>query len=451
MQKSSFEVLEIWEKIKYSLREKVSEEIFSNLFENVKEINHFFNNNVYFIVSTAFNASRITALYLDLINELSNSYSDEIIRFNFVTQEQFDKYTSMFKQTQKETSISSNINPLYTYSRLVIGDFNFSTYHSSTMIADRPYGEINPLFIFGDTGLGKTHFMHAIGNYILSMNPKFKIFYIKASDFRDDYVNHLRNKNLEVFKQSYKDIDILLIDDIQMLAGSDKTQEEFFMIFEKLNTVNKQIVITSDRAPGKLKGMTDRLVSRFQRGVLVEIKHPSFEDRIKIIGEKVKEYEKLKLSGESISYIAQHCYSNIRELEGALNTININNIMYSNNEEVPLEKTKEYLSHLINEKNETNSIDQNNFERVLSVVADFYQISKNDLVGKKRNSNLILPRHIAMYLLKSKYSITFSKIGAIFDGRDHTSVSYAVIQIEDKIKTDSALKLAIKDISSKLV
>jgi chromosomal replication initiator protein len=288
MQKSDVLLLELWNKIREKLSLELGNGNYAELFENVNEINEFSNNNAYFITKSSFQATRFSH-YLNRINELSKSFSpDEIIRFNFMTQEQFNREKSLFKKENKEASISSNINPLYTYSRLIIGAFNVTTYSSSTKIADRPTGEINPLYIFGDTGLGKTHFMHAIGNYILSQNPKYKILYIKANDFRENYVHHSLNKNLEDFKNVYKDIDILLVDDIQMIAGSTKTQEEFFVIFEKLSNLNKQIVITSDRSPLKLKDMADRLVSRFSKGVQVEITHPEYPDRIKIITEKVQ-------------------------------------------------------------------------------------------------------------------------------------------------------------------
>jgi chromosomal replication initiator protein len=293
--------------------------------------------------------------------------------------------------------------------------------------------------------------MQAIGNYILDEDLNKKVLYVKADGFIEDFRNLLKLKKMDDFNAKYRDIDVLLVDDIQLLAGAKQTQMEFFKLFDFLYHQNKQIVITSDKPASELKDIMSRLTSRFQVGLTVDIQVPDLEHRIEILKRKlsIESSDLVDIPTKVLEFIASSFVANIRELEGALKRV----LFYclTNNLDLTIQSAQEALEPLLDTKRKSNSLNENNCDRIQSVVSSFYGISLEDLIGKKRHSKYILPRHIAMYLIKSLYNVPYKTIGGLFGNRDHSTVLAACEKIENEIKLDPSLKLAIDTIKKKIV
>ncbi len=313
-------------------------------------------------------------------------------------------------------------------------------------IADQPGMVANPLYIFGSVGLGKTHLMQAIGNYILDIDINKQVLYVKAEQFREDYTNFCKG-TMPDFNEKYRNLDVLLIDDIQVLEIGQKSQLEFFRVFDLLFNENKQIIITSDRPSNELNIM-ERLTSRFSAGLTVDISTPNLDHRVNILKRKVLESTELLIEDAVLEYIASIFTSNIRELEGAFTRV----LYFCTTCDIPitLENAQEALSSLINNRRISNSHNESNFSKVQDVVASFYNISIDDLTGSKRQAKFVLARHIAMYILKTNYGLSYKKIGSLFSGRDHSTIISGCDKIEQELKINSDIKLAIETINKKI-
>lgn len=339
----------------------------------------------------------------------------------------------------------NNLNNNYTFESLVVGESNRLGYITSMKVAEQPGIFVNPLYIFGGVGLGKTHLMQAIGNFILENNLDTNILYVQANDFITDYIKAIQNQNMASFNEKYENLDVLLVDDIQMLSMGVKSQQEFFKLFNDMISRQKQIVITSDCPASKLTDIMDRLTSRFQMGVSVDIRQPDLSQRVNILKRKLAENSNKMVDENVLVYIAENFVDNVRELEGGLNRV----LWYSEvyNTTPSLEMAKEALDVLIKAKKPKSD---HNYEDALSVIANTYNINVVDLLGKSRNAKYVLPRHIAMYLLKNHYNLTYARIGAIMNGRDHTTVMNGCNRIEEEMKTNNQLKLAVETILKKV-
>ncbi|MDE6660370.1 MAG: chromosomal replication initiator protein DnaA, partial [Anaeroplasmataceae bacterium] len=351
-------------------------------------------------------------------------------------------------QPKKKKEVIFNKNNLksnYTFDSLVVGDSNRLSYYTGLKVAEQPGEVVNPLYIFGGVGLGKTHLMHAIGNQLVENNKDNNVLYIQANDFITDYTRAVQAQNMATFYDKYENLDVLLVDDIQMLAQGNKSQQEFFKLFNDLIGRKKQIVITSDCPAKKLVGIMDRLTSRFQMGLNVDIQQPDLSQRVNILKRKLEENSNKQLDEKILNFIAENFVDNVRELEGGLNRV----LWYSEvyNKEPTLELAKEALEVLIKAQKAQG---KNNYEAALSVISNTYSISTADLLGKARNAKYVLPRHIAMYILKTHYDFTYSKIGVIFNGRDHTTVMSGCLKIEEELKSNAQLKMAIDTILKKI-
>jgi chromosomal replication initiator protein len=319
------------------------------------------------------------------------------------------------------------------------------SYLTATKVAENPGTTFNPLYIFGGVGLGKTHLMQAIGNYIADGDVNNKILYVQANEYLEDYGRAIRDNNMKAFEEKYENLDVLLVDDIQMLEKGKSSQQEFFKLFNNMTDRQKQIVITSDTPPAKLNGIMERLTSRFQMGLTVDIKQPDYNQRVQILKRKLLETSQVQVSEDVIKYIAENFVNNVRELEGALTRVLWQAEILNTTPNIQI--AKDTLEILINAQIKD---DKTNYENALSVIADFYTISVADLLGKSRESKYTLPRHIAMYLLKNHYNLTYSKIGAIFNGRDHTTVMNGCTKIDGELNTDKELKMAVDSILKKI-
>lgn len=443
---------ELWQKILVELENTLEEETFQDTFENLKQIHKYANGNVYVIVPNDFIKNRINQFYLLKINELASYYHHEKVRFKFVTEKELlpdDSLVSADFNIERKYR-TGNLNATYTFDSFVVGKSNNFPFRMAMKVADQPGMVANPLYIFGDVGLGKTHLMQAIGNYILDSNVNANILYVKADSFIEDYTTHLRQDRMHDFYLKYHDLDVLLVDDIQILAGAQKTQMEFFKLFDLLYQQNKQIVITSDKPANELKDIMSRLTSRFEVGLSVDIQVPDQELRVEILKRKLlsESSDVHDINPEVLEFIAQSFVTNIRELEGALKRV----LFYAltNNLELTIDVTKEALEPLLKTRKQSNNLNENNYDKVQSVVSDFYGITVDDLIGKSRKSKHVLPRHIAMYLIKNNYNVPYATIGNLFGGRDHSTVLTACEKIENELKQDHSLKVAINTINKKL-
>ena len=339
--------------------------------------------------------------------------------------------------------MSSTLNPKYTFNSFVIGNSNRFAHAASLAVAESPAKAYNPLFIYGGVGLGKTHLMHAIGHYILQNNPNAKVVYVSSEKFTNELINAIKDDKNEEFRTKYRSVDVLLIDDIQFIAGKERTQEEFFHTFNTLHEANKQIILSSDRPPKEIPTLEDRLRSRFEWGLIADIQAPDFETRMAILKKKA-DVEKLNVPNEVMVYIATKIKSNIRELEGALIRI----VAYSSltNREITVDLASEALKDIIsNKQNKSITIDL-----IQDVVATYFNLRVEDLKSQRRTRNVAYPRQIAMYLSRKLTDMSLPKIGEEFGGRDHTTVIHAYEKISESLNRDESLEHTLNDITKKL-
>jgi len=441
----------LWQNILTKLKEEFEEENYKDVFDSLNEVHNVVNGNAFIIVKNAFTKTRINRFYLPSINAYAEKLHPEKIRFKFVLEEEILKEETLTSAERniEEKYRTGNLNATYAFNNFVVGKSNMFAFRMAMKVADQPGHVANPFYIFGDVGLGKTHLMQAIGNYILDSNVTSKILYVKADTFIEDYARLVKKEQMELFYNKYREIDVFLIDDIQLLAGATKSQTEFFKLFDFLHQKNKQVVITSDKPASQLKNIMSRLTTRFELGLSVDIQVPDHEHRIEILKRKLSN-ESSQISDIDISvldFIASNFISNIRELEGALKRVLF--FCLTNNLDLNLESTKEALEPLLNTKKASNSLNENNYDKIQSIVSDFYSITILDLIGKSRKSKFVLPRHIAMYIMKYLY-ISYSTIGVLFGGRDHSTVLTACEKIENELKNNSNLKLAVETLLKKI-
>lgn len=369
------------------------------------------------------------------------------IRISFATQQKPMKqvHPSSSDAVKLMYALSEpRFNNKYTFDSFVIGDGNRLAHAASLAIAEKPAAEYNPFFLYGGVGLGKTHLMHAIGQRSLTINPELRVVYITCETFVREYVSAVMNNNLEEFQQKYRNIDILLIDDIQFISGKDGTQEEFFHTFNELYSERKQIVITSDRPPRDIPVLAERLRSRFAGGLTYDIKPPEFETRVAIMRKKARA-EGIEIPDEALYLIASKIETNVRELEGAL----IRVIAYSSmmNRDIDEALAEEALIGLISSDNKRplTAVD------VQRTVCAHYQVKMSDITGRSRQKDIAFPRQIAMFLTRELTGLSLPKIGAEFGGRDHTTVIHACEKITKDVNADQQLSLTIKRLREELL
>ena len=336
------------------------------------------------------------------------------------------------------------LNPKYAFNTFIVGKNNELAHAAALAVAKKPGMAYNPLFIYGGVGLGKTHLLQAIGHKVLESNPGARIIYVSCEKYTNDFIEAVRGGHTADFNKTYRQADMLLIDDMQFISGKERTQEDFFHTFNELHQRNKQVVISSDRPPKAIIGLEHRLVSRFEWGMIVDIQSPDLETKMAIIESKTKE-KNFALSPEAISYLASVIINNIRELEGALNRIIAHSQLQ--NRQLSLEEIKQITSS-ITVNSQRKSITP---KHVISVVAEYFDISIEDIAGACRKKNLAEPRQIIMYILREEMKASYPTIGAELGGRDHTTAIHAYEKIARNLKTDDKLRQDINTIKQKLL
>ncbi|MFA6427264.1 MAG: chromosomal replication initiator protein DnaA [Candidatus Magasanikbacteria bacterium] len=349
-------------------------------------------------------------------------------------------YTPQRKQTLAQ---QFGLNPKYTFSTFVVGKGNELAHAAAQAVASRPGEAYNPLFIYGGVGLGKTHLIQGIGHAMLEANPQTKILYVSSEKFTNEFVSSVKEGRAKEFKDRYRNVDLLLIDDIQFIGGKEQTQEEFFHTFNELHQQGKQIVLTSDRPPKAIPALEDRLRSRLEWGMIADISAPDLETRIAILEKKAQEHQ-FSISRDMLQYIATHVQNNIRELEGALNKI----IAYHDLKNV--QPTEESLRQLLTSFEEQHMRRSLTPRELIQEISTFYDIQTPDVLGKSREKRLAFPRQIIMYLLREELKLSYPSIGDELGGRDHTTAMHAHTKISLEIENDLKLKQDIELIKQRL-
>ncbi|HHZ02410.1 MAG TPA: chromosomal replication initiator protein DnaA [Tissierellia bacterium] len=435
---------ELWNEVLEIVKEDTNQVSFNTWFKPLKIV-AYKNNTVYLEAADDFLRNTIRKRHYNFLKNAFNYVLKKEIELIFtIPGENIDQDVKKDNNNEVNDSLNKDrkLNPKYRFDNFIIGNSNRFAHAASLAVAEAPATAYNPLFIYGGVGLGKTHLMHAIGHYILDNNPDAYVLYVTSEKFTNDLINSIKDGTNEEFRNTYRRADVLLVDDIQFIAGKESTQEEFFHTFNALHGANKQIIVSSDNPPSEIPTLEDRLRSRFEWGLIADIQPPDYETRIAILRKKA-EAENYNIPDEVISYIAQHIQSNIRKLEGALIRIYAYASL-TNKKEVTLELAQEALKHLISENKKVSIND------IKEIVANYYNLSVEDLVSKKKTKNIAYPRQLAMYISRKLTDLSLPKIGEEFGGRDHSTVLHAYNKIEEEMENSQEVKKNVDDLISML-
>ena len=461
-------VIDVWELLLNRFKESTSETVYNTILKPIVPLT--MNNTTFIVgVNNYFIQKWLEDNYTDIIEELLFSLTDKKLELKIENlgsskSKQETEILSEKSLPQVPTSTSANtdrtdfitpkqqipqeifttnLNPKYTFDNFVIGNSNRFAYAAAKAVSEKPGIAYNPLFIYAGVGLGKTHLMHAIGNQILVKKPTAKVLYISSEKFLNEIVTSIEKRTMDSFKNKYRKIDCLIIDDIQFLEKRERTLEEFFHTFNALYEENKQIIISSDRPPKSIKNIEDRLRSRFECGLMADIQAPDLETRIAILRRKA-ETENILLPHEVITLVASSITNNVREIEGAYTKI----VAYAGLLGIPI--TEELAKNILNEMGTIIQSKTITSDMIIENVAAYFKIKKEDLITKKRTQNIANARHIAMYLCRETIDLSYPRIGEIFGGRDHSTVIHAYEKINQQRKKDAALDKMICELSEQL-
>ncbi len=439
-------LLTIWESAQSSIKQKIGDSSYENWFPalHIKE-----KNPETLIIETPdeFYKNWIIDHYLHDIREAINNTASihvnlEISIGTQITKTLLPSPVKFENRLTEQNNSYSNLNPRFTFENFVVGSSNHFASAACQAVAESPGKTYNPLFIYGPVGLGKTHLIQAITHYIQIHHPQIKYSFLSSERFTTELIDAIQHRSTPQFRKKYRNIDVLLIDDIHFIAGKESTQEEFFHTFNTLHNNRKQIIITSDRPPKEISNLEERIRSRFAWGLITDIQSPDFETRVAILRKKI-EQEPIRVPNEVIIFIAEQIKTNIRELEGAL----IRVVAYSLLEEkqISLEMTKEILKDMVQESTKKISIDF-----IIKTVTEHFHINPNDIQSKRRNKNIVFPRQIAMYLSRDLTNHSLPEIGRAFGGKDHTTVLHSCKKIDNDIIKNAELKKSIEKLISDL-
>lgn len=452
---NSYDLAEIWVRCKDKLKESFNEKVFNvwikpimplevtDTYYKVAVKNDFFKTmleenyaQVIEGVLAGIMSKNIKLIIETLDNGSSGSEAAEEMPAVPAKREQQQLFN---ENTSVQQPDESNLNPKYVFETFVIGNSNRFAHAAAQAVANDPAHAYNPLFLYGGVGLGKTHLMHAIGNRIKQNNPSMKVLYTSSEKFTNEIINSIQNKTTEAFRQKYRNIDCLIIDDIQFLKGKEQTQVEFFHTFNALKDADKQIIISSDRPPREIETLEDRLRSRFDQGLTADIQTPDLETRMAILRTKAAS-DNIVLPTEVITLLATNIATNIREIEGAYNKI----VAYTSLMHMPItvETAQKVLSDMGNDI-KTRTI---TYEGIIKVVADHYNVKQDELFNKKRTQNIAFPRQVAMYLCRELADLSYPRIGELFGGRDHTTVIHAYEKISNFKNSNLAFQNELQEI-----
>lgn len=426
---------------------------FENWFSSTKALT-MSQTKILIFAPDEFTKDWLESKYNQLISQIYFELFGENIIFEFSTIDETQEDIKPSDETSKSLQSSSNfvqqssLIKEYTFDNFIVGDSNRLAYNVMLAAAEDPAAKYNPIFIYGNTGLGKTHLLHSIGNYLKTQQPNKKVLYITSDDFINDFMHFIRDKNEYEFKSKYREIDVLMIDDIQFLAGATgrhRTQNEFFHTFNALHQINKQIIIASDTHPNQLDTLIDRLKSRFNWGIIIDILPPDLETRIAILQKKVKMNNlDEEIPPQVIEFLANQFDANIRELEGGLRRL-IAYAAMTSRKEIDLELAMEALNGFSNKSSKTITT-----HKIQKTICDYFKINKSDLISKTKQQPLTQYRHISIYLTKKHTTLSLHKIGKEYGNRDHSTILNSYNKISKDIKSDINLKLVVDELEKKL-
>lgn len=435
------QIVELWQKTLNLLKVELTDVSFNTWIKSIEPI-IIRDDCIYFCVPNDFTKGILESRYTSLISNCIKQVSTKNYSIKFILPNEAEEYINPTPKNEGwQNESGTMLNSKYTFDTFVIGNSNRFAHAACLAVAESPANAYNPLFIYGGVGLGKTHLMHAIGHYILSQNPSTKVLYVSSEKFTNELITSIQtNKNVE-FRNRYRNVDVLLIDDIQFIAGKESTQEEFFHTFNALHEANKQIIISSDKPPKEIPTLEERLRSRFEWGLIADIQPPDLETRVAILRKKA-ELENIEVEDEVLLFIAKRIESNIRELEGALTRI----MAYSalNNNKLDVSIASEALKDIISD-NRPKPITA---DLIMNVVAAHFNLKVDDFKSKKRSRNIAYPRQIAMYLCRELTDLSLPKIGDEFGGRDHTTVIHACEKIASELETDIELNKVVNKLKN---
>ena len=440
-------IQELWQQVLLVIRSKISKPSFDTWMNSTKAI-VFSESKLIVSAPTKFAQEWLENRYVDLIRTTVNECFNRDVSVKITVEEELSvPETNTDRELQEEkgedNSYVLSLNRKYTFDTFVVGTGNRFAHAAALAVAEAPGKAYNPLFLYGGVGLGKTHLMHAIGHFVLEHNPKAKVLYLTSEKFTNEFINAIMNNRGEAFRNKYRNIDVLLIDDIQFIAGKEQTQEEFFHTFNSLQEESKAIIISSDRQPKEIATLEERLRSRFEWGLTTDIQPPDLETRIAILFKKAKA-ENLDIPNEAMVYIANNINTNVRELEGALiRVVAFSSLM---NQDISVHLAAEALKDIIpSESTRIISI-----EKIQRKVAEFYGLRTEDFKERKRTKAVAYPRQVAMYLSRELTDFSLPKIGEAFGGRDHTTVLHAHDKILKTTHQDPELNKIIKVLTEKI-
>ena len=459
---------DLWKNFLEIIKNSISSLSYQTWFYGTKLVS-ISNNTAIIIVPMPVHKKHLMENYLDVIEDKFKQLTGTVFEFEFMLEEEWeqnknsfitnDDYDKAVEESNPQNSIEispksfedANLNENYNFDNFIVGNSNRFAFTASMAVAEKPGKAYNPLFLYGKSGLGKTHLMHSIGNYILK-HTNLRVLYISSDKFVNDFINAVRNndknnfKKIDNFKAKYRNIDVLMIDDIQFLGNATKGQEEFFHTFNELYNENKQIIIASDRSVDDLKMLENRLLTRFNWGLTANITPPDFELRMNILERKIAHQESAKdVPKEVIEYIANNFASDIRQLEGAITRVFAYALMM-NKGIVDLDTAVDALKDQLTDR----SVYKNDVHRIQTVVCYYFKITLEDIKGKKRSQNINYPRQVAIYLCRTLANESFPKIGTYFGGRDHSTIMSSYQKIQKELLVNEQLKIVIKELKQQL-
>ena len=438
------ELDEFLEKTKELLKGEVTKISYETWIKDL-ELQSMENNTIVLIAHTQFQKDSIMSRYYDLFKNTFKYLTNKEWEITVVLNEDGEggEQSSSAQPEHYTQNLNSNLNPKYTFESFVVGNNNRFAHAAALAVAEAPATSYNPLFLYGGVGLGKTHLMHAIANEILVHNKNTSILYVTSEKFTNQLINAIKDNKNEQFRNKYRNIDVLLIDDIQFIAGKERIQEEFFHTFNALHESGKQIVISSDRPPKDINFLEDRLKSRFEWGLIADISNPDYETRLAILRKKAQ-LDNIIIDDDILSNIANKIDSNIRELEGTLNKLIAKASLI--NSPITMEMAEKAINDVVTQQEKILSI-----ELIQETISKYFNISVNDLKGIKRSVDVTFPRQIAMYLCRNVAGQPLTVIGSMFGKRDHTTVLHACNKIENEVKENPSTKRIVDSVKNLLI
>ncbi len=451
------EITRLWEKSLKRIQQKLNDD---------RSFDYFFANSYIYekrgsnliivapnLVAKAVLGEKYRQLIIDVLNELEDEDFDiQVISNEDLNKQREDKKTAeVILKKENEYFTDALVKPELRFSNFVVGDFNKEAHQAALFVAKNGGTMFNPLFIYSHPGLGKTHLLHAIGNEIKDTRmPNAKILYITANDFVEEYIKFVKaEKDSQSLKSFFKDVDVLLLDDIQFLAGKVKTEEMFFYIYQDMINKGKRIIITSDRQPNEISNLESRLVSRFTQGLTVKINEPDIDASVEILKQKISNsgLNIEKFDSNVLYFLAEKFSKDVRELEGAVNALAFSCLNLLDEEKITMDVAIKAVSSIKGGKKIATQLSE---QKIVNIVADYYNLTPSQITGKDRSGQIVLARHLAMYLIRKHLDVPLKKVGELFGGKDHTTVMSAITKVDKELKTNPQLQSALNDLEKKI-